>query len=142
MGWIYEVKKHDAEAIQHYKEAVRLDPKYSEAYFGLGNIYYNAKKNQESLPFYEKAVELKPKWVTAIVYLGDNYYRLKRYNEAKTQYTNAIHLDTNSDHSYFGLGLIHIIQNNKTAALQQYEKLKPLNSNKAEELLKFIKPMR
>ncbi|MGC4115334.1 MAG: tetratricopeptide repeat protein [Myxococcales bacterium] len=43
-------------AIEHYKKALVINPKFSEAMVNLGNVYLDQARYEEAIPLYEKAL--------------------------------------------------------------------------------------
>jgi tetratricopeptide (TPR) repeat protein len=61
LGLLYGRKKKDYSAsIAYFKNAVRLDPNYKEAYKGLGVAYQMTGEYEESLRWLESALKLDP----------------------------------------------------------------------------------
>ena len=57
LGLLYHVSYGDKEkAIFHYKRALEINPKFSEAYTNLGNVYQNEGRYDDAIPLYEKAL--------------------------------------------------------------------------------------
>ncbi len=59
-----------SEAIQHYREALRLDPGYAEAEYNLGIALSNQGSTAEAIQHYEAALRLKPDYGAAHNNLG------------------------------------------------------------------------
>ncbi len=77
LGYLNLVYIQDFEkAIQYFDQAVRLDPKYTDAYFNRGYSYELAGDFQSARKDYQKALEITPNYERAI--LG-----LNRLDEAK-----------------------------------------------------------
>jgi len=103
-GSLYDKTKQTDLAIKAYSKAIELNPKYFDAYYNLGAIYYNKgveqvdiansvptnnakqyeieKKKADdqfkvSIPFMEKASEINPKDTYSLESLKTLYYRLK-----------------------------------------------------------------
>ena len=73
------------QAMEFYREAIRLDPEYGQALTGLGAILLMQKKYGEAQPLFEKALKLDPNHATALVNMsmidqarGDKASALKR----------------------------------------------------------------
>ena len=101
MGFIYEQKKDDENALINYRKATELDPNYAPAQFNAGACivrkaaalqekinkltgaeYQSARENEliplykEALPYIEKAYELDPTDSSAKRVLSNLYYQL------------------------------------------------------------------
>ena len=53
------------EAIQHYKEAIRLHPDRPDTYADLGTALAQAGRLGEAVPYLEKALALRPNFTRA-----------------------------------------------------------------------------
>lgn len=59
-GEVYELQGKEAQARQKYVYALQLDPAYSRAYIGLGNLSSRYGKWKEALPHYNMAAKADP----------------------------------------------------------------------------------
>jgi Flp pilus assembly protein TadD len=55
------------EAVEAFKEAIRLRPEWSEAYSGLGVAYNCSRRFDESVEALRRAIELTPGWAQPYV---------------------------------------------------------------------------
>ncbi|MDG1890984.1 MAG: tetratricopeptide repeat protein [Verrucomicrobiota bacterium] len=58
------------EAMELYRDAIRIDPDYGQALTGLGAILLNQKRIDEAQPLFEKAIQLDPHHATALINLA------------------------------------------------------------------------
>src|SRR5215813_1031893 len=79
-------------AIEAYKEAIRLNPAYAEAYNNKGDALYWLNRYKEALEAYEEAIQLNPAYAEAYNNKGYTLYWLKRYEEALEACEEAIQL--------------------------------------------------
>jgi type IV pilus assembly protein PilF len=57
LGVLYHNSYADKEkAIYHYKRALEINPKFSEAYTNLGNVYLSMERYDDAMPLYERAL--------------------------------------------------------------------------------------
>ena len=54
-------KKDFDAAIVAFTEAIRLDPKFAEAYYERGNVYYNTGERDKAIADFTDAIRLNPK---------------------------------------------------------------------------------
>jgi tetratricopeptide (TPR) repeat protein len=53
------------EAMAQWKHALRINPDYAEAHFGLGIALEQTGKREEAIAHYEQAVRIKPDFTAA-----------------------------------------------------------------------------
>jgi len=107
-GTIYDKLADFEKAIESYKKAIEVDPKYFDPYYNLGTIFYNkgvkyleeankipakeiekydgiiVKANEEfknALPFFEKANEINPNDKSSIENIKNIYFRYRNESE-------------------------------------------------------------
>jgi len=55
----YRDRTHET-ALSYFKEAVRLDPQFKEAYAQVAESLYSLKRYSEAIPYYDNVIELDP----------------------------------------------------------------------------------
>ena len=70
MGNIFSQDGRAQEAIAHYKEALRINPTYSQAHNGLGNLLSQMGDMPEAIAEFELAFGAGAKPVTLALYLN------------------------------------------------------------------------
>ena len=80
------------EGVAALREAVRLNPKFADAHFQLGNAYDKLGQNEEAAKAFAEAVSLNPQDADAYFNLGNAYSKLNRYREAADAYGKVIAL--------------------------------------------------
>jgi tetratricopeptide (TPR) repeat protein len=102
----------DSQAVEAFKEALRLDPSLAEAHFRLGLAYEALKKAEEADAEYKKGVEAynayltdNPKDAEAHYNLGQTYAALHLYSEAVKEYKQATRLKEDDADIYCDLGM-------------------------------------
>ncbi|NJK83552.1 MAG: tetratricopeptide repeat protein, partial [Saprospiraceae bacterium] len=80
----------DAEALEDYSSALATNPKYANALYNRGTIYYNSKRYKEAIADYSKVIEIEGQSTDALNYRGLCYYNLKQYKEAIIEFDKAI----------------------------------------------------
>ncbi|MBU1558159.1 tetratricopeptide repeat protein, partial [Patescibacteria group bacterium] len=78
-------------AIETYEKIIRVDPKYSEAYFYMALAYYYQKKWNEAIKGFESAIKCEPEFVEAYKYLEKSYQHRAKVNSktSKDDLNNA-----------------------------------------------------
>ncbi|MFC1745859.1 tetratricopeptide repeat protein [Candidatus Riflebacteria bacterium] len=84
LGEVYIRKNMVASATRLWDEAIRIDPKFPNAYFHFGLFYSGIKQNlARALEYFKKAYELKAFEPKYIYYLGDTLLKLTKNDEAR-----------------------------------------------------------
>jgi serine/threonine protein kinase/Tfp pilus assembly protein PilF len=123
------------QAIQLFEKAISLDPRYADAYAGIGEtysaLYLDSERNEMWL---DKAIE---NGLKALMYdsglseayaaLGLAYYNKRSYEEAVTASKKAIELDRNNFIAYWILARIFIATNKEKEAEELCLKVIELN---------------
>lgn len=95
LGNSYTNSKKIDNAIEAYKKAIEMNPKYGQPYCNLGLIYYRLGKYDVAVLLYKKSIELLDGQEDKAVSwnrLGDAYRRLGDYGNALAAYQNASEL--------------------------------------------------
>ncbi|MEN8263390.1 MAG: tetratricopeptide repeat protein [Nitrospirota bacterium] len=117
-----------SEAIDEFKQAIKLKPNYAEAHFHLANAYFGLRRYDEALDSYKKAVKLKPSYVDAHYSLGILATMLSEYDDAIKALKKVIKLDPQHSRACLSLGNAYSELENYEEAVKYYKKavkLKP-----------------
>jgi tetratricopeptide (TPR) repeat protein len=87
------MKGEREEAIQEYREAIRLDPKNAKAHYNLGFALAVKGEREEAIQEYREAIRSDPKDAKAHYNLGVALQAKGQLNEAIKEYRAAIDLD-------------------------------------------------
>ncbi len=122
-------------AIQLFTKAIELDPRYAEAYAGLGEahaLHYATFERNES--WLEKAIEYSLKALMydtnlseAYAALGLAYFYQEKYDEAHTSIQKSIELDANNFFGYWILGRLYFTTDREHESVEPFEKVIALN---------------
>jgi tetratricopeptide (TPR) repeat protein len=88
----YDKKEYD-KATTAFTEAIRLDPKFSNAYVNRGLAWDAKKEYDKAIADYTKAIELDPNHVGAYVNRGLVWYYKKDYDKAVADCEKALEFD-------------------------------------------------
>lgn len=87
-------EKKDADAgIKHFRKAIQLYGKYSEAYLALGLLYMDLGKLDDALPALRAANEITPTAPGGYFALGTIYNAQKKYEDAEKALTQGLQLN-------------------------------------------------
>ena len=119
LSYSYENFKRD-EAIQLYKKAIEIDPKYALPYAGISRVRMSQRSMQgmdlefskmaiiEAEKNAKKAVELGPNEAEAHFALGFFYNQTQKYNEAFSSFNTAIMLNPSHAHAHDEIGDVYL----------------------------------
>ena len=109
LGDILARSGRPAEAIDHYRRALRQAPEPAEIEFNLGDACVQTGRTAEAVAAYLEAVRLRPDYVSAHANLGQALVSLGRLAEAIPQYEQALRLrpDDADTETNLGLALAH-----------------------------------
>jgi tetratricopeptide (TPR) repeat protein len=98
-------------AIEHFEIAIKLNPKYAEAWNNLGMIYYHLHDHDKEIQCYDKAIEIKPNLYQALFSKGVTYSLIyNRYDEGLELMLNSIKTNEDDLLSSFPRGYYYIAQ--------------------------------
>jgi len=110
-------KRKFEQSIQHYNEAIRIQPVYYHAYYNRGIAFYAMGKKLSALNDFKKTVSLMPdnsKYATAYFNLAAVYHDLGLYESALKNYSKAILLKPDYAEAYRNRALVHFNRGNSS----------------------------
>ncbi|PSB01085.1 tetratricopeptide repeat-containing S1 family peptidase [Merismopedia glauca] len=107
-------------AIAAYDQAIRLNDKYTYAYYKRGDAYYEQGKYRNSLSDFSQAIKFGLKHVDIYNYRGLTRYKLSDNQGAISDYTAALSLDPKYHYAYANRGDIHYKLKQYQSAIQDY----------------------
>lgn len=103
---VYDRQERAGEAVRELKEAVRIDPAYSEAYNYLGTIHTKERRYEEALAAFGKALE-NPLFSTPQLThynMGLAYQAMGRNDDALRKFQQSTRIDPSFMPGYVGGG--------------------------------------
>ena len=105
------------QAINHFKEAVALDPSLKNAKLYLATAYAqqyipgvdspdNLQNANLAIEQYQAVLEQDPKNVNSIKGIATLYLQMKKFEDSKKYFHKAIDLDPNDPEAYYSVGVI------------------------------------
>jgi tetratricopeptide (TPR) repeat protein len=132
------LEKKYQKAILFLKKAIELNPEFSEAYYNLGLSYERLGEYKDSIKNLKEAIKLSPDDANAYYTLGYAYYQKKKYKKAVDAFEEAARLKPNNRFTHSKLGYAYLARGNEERAREQYQILKTLNGELADELYDAI----
>ena len=93
------------ESIDDYQRALRIRPKWAEAYLGLGFVLLDKQDFHGAIVDFSRAIKLKPGLVPAHHARGTAFMKQGRMEPAIVDFTNALKLDSRMAEAYANRGL-------------------------------------
>lgn len=106
LGNSYMAEKKYDQAIDTYRELLKIEPMHPTAYHNLGAALGNTRRGQEALEAYQTAVKLAPSQAPFHASLGSAYMNLRRWDESLAALNEAVRLDPNRAATYNALGFL------------------------------------
>lgn len=133
--WNYE------KALEAYNRLLARAPADARTLLTVGELYTKLRRPGEAIARLEQALRLDPPAEVkrmAYAQLGDIYSGLQKHREEVEAYKQVLRLDPDNKWTHYVLGQRYVELGNSKAALKQYEALKNLKSNYADDLHIFI----
>jgi tetratricopeptide (TPR) repeat protein len=122
-----------------YKQGLQVrEEVLSQAYKNLGNAYNGLKRYNEAADALKQSTKIEPKSASAHFNLGLALYNGGRYSESIESFKETLKLKPGLAQAHFMLGMNYIAINDKAQALEQYNVLKNINKQLAEQLRSSI----
>ena len=133
----YVFKEDFEKRISLFKKAVKLDPKFAQAYAhlsiaesGMYGLYFERKKEMaaEALKSAMKALQLNPNIADVHFALAYYYSRCEQdYNKALKEYSEVLRIKPNDADAYSGSASIYRAKGNFQLAIQNFKKASSLD---------------
>ena len=131
-GQAYDEMKNSAGAIEQFRAAVKADPKWPNAHFGLGYLLWTQNQCDEASKEFNSELEIVPENAQALAFLADCKVQLGQPNDALPLIEKALKIDPSIARAHMNLGIIYQDRGRQQDALRELltaVKLMPLDSN-------------
>jgi tetratricopeptide (TPR) repeat protein len=104
-------------AIEHFKNAVALDPRllnarlylataYAQQYIPGADTPENNRMGQQAIEEYKKVLQAEPGNTNSVKGIASLYFNMKKFDQAKEYHEKAKQLDPNDPEEYYSIGVI------------------------------------
>src|SRR4029434_2356395 len=104
------------QAIQYYKKATELEPKFSSAFNLLGYAYRQNEEYANSENAFKKYIELIPNDPNPYDSYAELLLKMGKFDDSITQYRKALSIDPNFIASHSGISAALMYQNKPAEA--------------------------
>ena len=98
--------KDNAGAINHFRAAIKANPKEPNAHFGLGYLLWTHRQYPEAVSEFQAELNNNPDHSQAMIYLGDTQIKLNHPELARPLLENALRLDAGQELAHLDLGIL------------------------------------
>lgn len=130
------------EAYAHYRAALVLDPAHFRSLKNLGVVCLVLNRLDEAIESSSRALQLSPADAEVATNLGAAYFDVQDYTKAQDAFSRALRFRPDFGPAHFGLGTVHLLRGNRAGALAESEALRPLDSDKSEQLRRLAEQMK
>lgn len=115
-GTAFFKDKKYKESMLEFEKALKINPKFAEAYYGLGYIYASTKSYPEAIAYFNKALEISPNYVEVYDILAYISSVSGDYAQTIEYYQKALKIKKDDLEAYNGLGFAYAsLRKNKEA---------------------------
>lgn len=144
----YFCRGYNTNSILDLSQALRLNPRYSDAYLVRGNIQFHSSDYRSAIANYNQILRIQPNYSNrAAVFFnrGNAHFQTKNYRAAIQDLTSFIRISPYiSSNAYTVRGTAYLILGSKQLAIADYQKAAAAspNSNEHIELIERIQAIR
>jgi tetratricopeptide (TPR) repeat protein len=108
------------EAIRHYTEALRIEPRYPEAHYNLANAFAETGETDEAIAHYVETLRITPQSSKAHYNLGLVFGKQGKFDEAILHYREALHIDPTLAEAHNSLGTQYLSKHRTEDAVSEF----------------------
>ena len=127
LGEAYRAMGRLDDAVASYRQALALQPDYSEAHNNLGNVLRDRGALNEAIAEYQHAVRLKPDFAKAHNNLGLALASRGEFEEAAAAHRRALEIQPAYPEAHYNLSIVLAEQGRPDEALRVYRRAQQLD---------------
>ncbi|HEY9584929.1 MAG TPA: tetratricopeptide repeat protein, partial [Candidatus Paceibacterota bacterium] len=113
---------HYEEAIEAYRQAIALDPRFAYPHNNLGIALNTLGRYKEAIEAYRQSIAIDPEYSDSHNGLGAALYALGRYKEAIEAFLQVIVIDPTYAYPHYNIGNIFYRTGRYLEAVEEYQK--------------------
>lgn len=120
--------KHNSLAAQYYKDALKIQPRSTEALYDLGKYFQDEGDWNNALDTYNSLLKIDATYKYAHYNMGVIYFMgIKDNAKAIDQYSQAINIDAKYVEAYYARGVCYKAMNNLIKAVNDFNSCNAIN---------------
>jgi tetratricopeptide (TPR) repeat protein len=131
LGMIYSGRGEYENAVDAYREAIKIDPEDVESVLRLGRLYVDMGAFDKAEFYFRNAMKMRPDYWRCYSSLGAFYYFNGEYDSAIVQYNLGLQLAPANQNLLMGLAGMFWLKEDFTRAIDIYEKILLINPENA-----------
>ena len=120
------------EAMEHFKEALNIDPDYALARYNLGVVWQDLGRSDRAIAEFQEALRLHPAYVNAHLRLGAALADINRLDDAVDHFEQAVRLSPKNSRAHLNLGIALARQSKTHQAIAQFRQVLELDPDNAK----------
>lgn len=137
-GCAYDQSNNYREAVEAYRQSLKINPDFVDAYINLGIDYYRLGKYDDAIDVFKQAIQIKPDVVSVYTKLGAAYMLKGEYSSAIDVLKKAVDIEARNASAHFNLGIAYFLSGDNIAAERECAVLKGLDKTKADSLIDLM----
>jgi tetratricopeptide (TPR) repeat protein len=125
-------KQNFQEAKKYYREAIRLDSCFADAWNNLGTVYYKEKHFLDALESYSEALSCRPDFYDVLLNRSNTFYELNQLPAALNDLNKYDQHMADTSVSFFSRALILTKLKEYDSAITLFKKALSLDNNNVE----------
>jgi tetratricopeptide (TPR) repeat protein len=130
-GWLLWQRQQFDEAVPKFEESVKLNPKNTNAWNGLGWAQFNSGDPDKAMESFQKVLALEPTHPAALNGFGQIYLSKRKYDDAEKYLLKA---SPKASAAWYGLARLYLLQGKFDDAAKWAKKV--VDSGQADEMAK------
>lgn len=137
LGYVHLNLQEFADARKNFQKALKLSPRYYQAYIGLGDAYFQEEDWSNAVKNYQSANQISQTQY-ALSRLGHAYIYLEEFEKAVKHYRKALDIDPGDYRSQNGLAYAYANLDEFKLAVDNYTRALELAPEDNREFLAFV----